>query len=203
MVQVILSVILAAIAIFMVILLIKNKKINNDQCQSVLGFSISFAIILAVTNIVPFGRFTDYIVTEDATETETFSIVALQDNNQVTGTKYVGIGYVREKMYYCFYEEADQGYKYHKLSPEDYDIYIKECSNDEKPHIEETTEIKNTIIKKDPSSLFWFSLVEYLEYKNCKVGDIVDTSEKFIPDRTYTIYVPKGTIVEDYKIDME
>lgn len=106
-------------------------------------------------------------------------------------------------MYYCFYEETDQGYKYHKLSPEDYEIYIKECSEDEKPYIEETTRIKNTVVKKDPSSLFWFSLYEYSKYKNCKVGDIVDTSEGFFPDRTYTIYVPKGTIVEDYKIDTE
>ena len=195
MVQIIISIILGIVTVYKH----TSHTFTTDAIPKTL---IALAVGLAVTNFIPWGKGA-YVIVETDNKAEAFSIVALQDNNQVAGTKYVGIGHIQEKMYYCFYEETDQGYKYHKLSPEDYEIYIKECSEDEKPYIEEMTKIKNTVVKKDPSSLFWFSLYEYSKYKNCKIGDIVDTSEGVFPERTYTIFVPKGTIVEDYQIDME
>lgn len=199
MVQIIISTI---IVIVVVVAIHTIHTSNTYKTDILLKCTIVLVIFTCMTNLFPWGRGT-YVITKKVDQTEIFPIAALQDNNQVAGTKYVGIGHVQEKMYYCFYEETDQGYKYHKLSPENYEIYIKECSENEKPYIEETTKINNTVVKKDPSSLFWFSLVQYFKYKNCKVGDIVDTSEEFFPERRYTIYVPKGMIVKDYQIDTE
>lgn len=122
MVQIIISIILG------IVTFVVSKHTSHIYTTGILSKCITPLIVFALmTNLFPWGKETGYVITEKADQTEMFSIVTLQDNNQVAGTKYVGIGHIQEKMYYCFYEETDKGYKYHKLSPEDYEIYIKEC----------------------------------------------------------------------------
>lgn len=161
----------------------------------------------------------DKDVVVDTEITETKEIIALQDKDAEEG-KYLGVGILgtgvssgsnETKTYYCWYEKTEYGYKYNKMSPEDTNVYIEYCQDNETPTIQKQYDIiiKQTILEKKPN--FWKSnIISYLIYRNHNVGDVLaeeDDTKTFLGDdyrsnRTI-IYVPEGSIQENYSIDME
>ncbi len=139
------------------------------------------------------------------------NLLNLQDTNQSEG-KFVGFSYFgtgaafgrdKEKLYYCFYEETQYGYKFQKLSPEVQEIYLQYINDNEKPKIttecDETTKVRT--LKKKPS-IWWSSLYDYKKYHKYNVGDIIEEN-RLKNDYRQVLYIPKGSIVENYKVDME
>lgn len=105
----------------------------------------------------------------------TYNLDALQDNNSVKGSFFLGSGQIEGKMKYVFYYE-NKGY--YKLEQADYsEVKIK--YSDEKPKAER---FKRKNVKDAFMNNFAIDCNCYQEY---------------------IIYVPKGTINQNYSLDAQ
>lgn len=103
-----------------------------------------------------------------------YNIVTLQDNSHVSGGLFLGTGSINGSMKYVFYYELPNGgFKMNQISYENTTIIY---SNDKKV----------IIYKEEPTNSFlnWFAID--LEFNT-----------------SYEIYVPKGTISNDFKLDAQ
>jgi len=101
----------------------------------------------------------------------------LQDNNSVSGSFFLGSGYINGEMKYVFYYETDGGYKMKQI---DYDKALIKYTN-ETPKVETYREVQtDAFINK-------FSV--YMSGCGCNNKNI--------------IYVPKGTIKQNYNLDAQ
>lgn len=100
-------------------------------------------------------------------------IIALKDNQNINGSFYIMGGYVDEDLYYYYATETEFGYKTEKIKADN--AYIK--YTDGETHIE----------KYD--------------------GDFVNRRRYFwgfpMCSSRYIIYVPEGTITNEFDIDLE
>lgn len=195
----------------------KNSKKKKKECFDkvfIIGivlsvFTAAFGTIFNCSDIPILNSQYDFINYEKTVKSN--NIVALQDGNQVEGygssTLFLGSGRINEKMYYCCYIETDNGYQFYKISPEDENVYVKYCDKDEQPRIEQLCTYEKAVLKEKPKYSFWYSLPLYFKTRNMKVGDVLyDEAIEvgwFEKEFSYTIYVPKGSIVQDYKLDMQ
>jgi hypothetical protein len=101
-------------------------------------------------------------------------IVALKDNQNVSGNYYLFSGYVDEDLYYYYATETEFGYKTEKLKASN--VYIKYTKDE--LHIE----------KHEPT--FTNDVVTFFACNPNK------------SDR-YIIYCPEGTITSEFNIDLE
>ena len=105
----------------------------------------------------------------------TYNLEALQDNNSVTGSFFLGSGQIEGKMKYVFYYERDGFYK---LEQADYEEVKVKYSN-EKPK------------------------AERFNRKNVKDAFINNFAIDCNCYQEYIIYVPKGTIKQNYSLDAQ
>jgi len=105
----------------------------------------------------------------------TYNLEALQDNNSVTGSFFLGSGQIEGKMKYVFYYERDGFYK---LEQADYEEVKVKYSN-EKPK------------------------AERFNRKNVKDAFINNFAIDCNCYQEYIIYVPKGTIKQNYTLDAQ
>ncbi len=134
-------------------------------------------------------------------ETNVQEIVALQDTAQANGRYFLGAGTYQEEMYYFYYIETEKGYVFNKLSPERENVYIKYIQGEAPPRIEEACEYSIQVVREEPS--FWWDILAWNRLKDYSVGDIYKKQPKLFSSPTYTIYVPEGSIVEEYNIDLQ
>ena len=105
----------------------------------------------------------------------TYNLEALQDNNSVKGSFFLGSGQIDGKMKYVFYYENDG---YYKLEQADYEE-VKVKYSDEKPK------------------------AERFNRKNVKDAFINNFAIDCNCYQEYIIYVPKGTIKQNYTLDAQ
>jgi len=104
-----------------------------------------------------------------------YNLESLQDNNSVKGSFFLGCGQIEGKMKYVFYYERDGFYK---LEQADYEK-VKVKYSDEKPK------------------------VERFNQKNVKDAFINNFAIDLNCYQEYIIYVPKGTIKQNYTLDAQ
>lgn len=176
----------------------KAKKVNKIllpievMCFAIGLGSLLFSVIYSneVCKTVTYEYLTD----------ESIDIYALKDNVSQSGSYFLGTGSVGGKTYYYYYELSDDGYKYSKISPEDYNIYLNPCNENETPHIDTLYKYGITRINDDD---YWLvSLKALFNREDYSVGTVVKM-KKYSLFKQYKIYVPDGSIVNDYKIDLE
>ena len=107
---------------------------------------------------------------------ESYKIVSLQDNNSSEGNFFLGSGYMDGKIKYAFYYQKDDGYKL------------------------KTVDSENTTIRYSDN-------IKCERYKQAEVKSFINyfaiddlSSES---NSEYIIYVPKGTIKENYSLDAQ
>ncbi len=105
----------------------------------------------------------------------TYNLEALQDNNSVKGSFFLGSGQIEGKMKYVFYYENDGFYK---LEQADYNE-VKVKYSDDKPK------------------------AELFNQKNVKHAFINNFAIDCNCYQEYIIYVPKGTIKQNYSLDAQ
>jgi hypothetical protein len=105
----------------------------------------------------------------------TYNLEALQDNNSVKGSFFLGSGQIEGKMKYVFYYENEG---YYKLEQVDYNE-VKVKYSDEKPK------------------------AELFNRKNVKDAFINNFAIDCNCYQEYIIYVPKGTIKQNYTLDAQ
>lgn len=174
----------------------KNKRdsILSNLIMSILGGALGFvlAFIICVFSVVK----TDFVAKEELYSSN--KIIALADNSNVSGHFFLGSGSVGQEEYYVYYTETPRGYKQEKVRADS--VYIKYISDNEYPHIEYFSKVNQEILTKKPNNA-WFSIVFYLGYKNIDVGCVISEGS---PQYSHTIiYIPEGSIQENYTIDLE
>ena len=117
-----------------------------------------------------------YSIETEVTEspTETVKLEALKDNSNLQVRFFLGSGTVDEKAYYYYLAKEKQGIKQNKLSADS--SYLNYTN--EEPYIEEYGMI--------PSG--WY-------------GKLMFGKEPV--DHYYKIYVPEGSITNEFKVDLE
>ena len=157
-----------------------------------------------------------YEETEPVTTTKVYEsneLITLKDSNLSNG-KYVGVaaygtggvsGRLETKNYYCYYIKTEYGYKFEKRSPETEKIYIRYCSEDEAPRVQKECEgfsYKKIIVKKP--NIWYSDPLNYATFYKYEIGDVYEEVEdtKMFSSKTI-LYVPEGSIVENYEIDMQ
>lgn len=106
-------------------------------------------------------------------EKSTFDLESIQDGSKMNGQFFLGSGYINEKMHYSFYLNEKQGYKLYIISSNE--AHIRYTKGKGKPKLEMFEE------KVSDAFINNFSICE-LETK-------------------YIIYVPKGSIIQNYSLD--
>lgn len=104
----------------------------------------------------------------------TYNLETLQDGNSVSGSFFLGCGAIDGKMQYVYYYESPDGYRMNQI---DYDNVVIKYS-EEDPRIET---YKMEPIKGKFINLFAFD----------------------IPQERNIIYVPKGTIKQNFTLDAQ
>lgn len=157
--------------------------------------------VRAITLIVGAGIvISSWIVSSEITErkeeyklVESQNIVALQDSSNISGRFLLGSGTVNGSMYYCYYIDTDDGYKYQQINTSDYnvDVSIKYCNENETPHIEKYD--RYTISTSNKKWGWVFNPVLIAPRANQSV----------LSAQKIYIYLPEGTIDENYKVDLQ
>lgn len=188
--------IVAFIAIF---LLPADKAKKREILQIISVFCLTLGLVSIMASLMVANK--EMITSKiDYTVNDTIEIYNLEDNTSANGTFFLGSGKYNNKTYYCYYMLTKDGYMYDKISPEDYKIYMNYINDDEKPHIDTLCKTRVKVVNNE---YYWLvSLKALLKPEEYKVGTIIST-KTFPYFKQYKIYIPKGTIDENYKIDME
>ncbi len=117
------------------------------------------------------------IPSKTETVIDTYLLETLQDNNSVSGSFFLGSGYINGEMKYVFYYETDGGYRMKQLKY--YNVLIKYTS--ETPKVE--------TYRKVQTDAFINKFSVYMGDCGCNNKNI--------------IYVPKGTIKQNYNLDAQ
>ena len=162
-------IIIIAIALFIAIYREYNSYYSDFEdyiLTSILAILIGGIIGTALAFVLPAK--TEIVKT-------TYNLEALQDNNSVKGSFFLGSGQIEGKMKYVFYYERDGFYK---LEQADYSKVKVKYSN-EKPK------------------------AERFNRKNVKDAFINNFAIDCNCYQEYIIYVPKGTIKQNYSLDAQ
>lgn len=142
--------------------------------------------------------------TERTTVVSTTNIVALQDTNSTSGRFFLGSGSVGQKSYYAYCYETEYGYRYDKINVNgNIPVYIKYIeSENEVPRIEQYA-VKCSDYRTDYDPLPW-SLITTWIYAGKSEGDLISerVHKQFEDGCRYVIYIPEGSIKQDYEIDL-
>ena len=108
-------------------------------------------------------------------KSEETKIIALQDNSSVQGRFFLGSGNIDGTMKYVYMKEEDGGYKMDSLDVENV-----------------------TIIYSDSTKIEVYNA----EFKNKAIRFLFCKYDLF-SDSKYKIYVPKGTIKQNFNVDLQ
>lgn len=210
----IITLIVIAVIIIAAIVYGKIKHDFEKAFVYIAASIIIIGIIAGFTFLWDSGKY--YEKTESITTTmvyESNELITLQDSNIESG-KYVGVavygtggasGRLDTKNYYCYYIKTEYGYKFEKISPETEKVYIRYCSESESPRVQKECEnfsYKKIIVKKP--NIWYSDPLNYAKFYKYEIGDVYQEVEdtKLFSSKT-VLYVPEGSIVENYEIDMQ
>ena len=147
----------------------------SDWGERVFSPLLTFLFILLISVLCCFisSLIASEVAELDYTKANDTEIIALKDNQNISGGFFIMSGYVDEDLYYYYAKETVYGYKIEKVKAEN--SYIK-YTND-KPHIE-TYEA---------------------EFKS----GVADVFAVCVSDNRYVIYCPENTITTEYVVDLE
>lgn len=139
-------------------------------------YILSFLMSLLISLL--FGLFSIIISmiipTHTQIEKSTFELESLQDGSRINGQFFLGSGYINEKMKYSFYISEENGYKLYSIDANN--AHVKYTT--EKPKLEMFEEVVND---------------DFIN--NFSIAMDLKTS--------YIIYVPQGSILQNYVLDAQ
>lgn len=147
----------------------------NNWVEKILLSVLTVVVSVAVTLIVLLlsSVITSYCADFDYNMVSDTKIIALKDNQNISGSFYIMGGYVDEDLYYYYATETEFGYKAEKVKANN--AYIKYA--DGETHIERYVgEFVN-----NSSNLWGFPIC----------------------DDRYIIYCPDGTVTNEFIVDLE
>lgn len=122
---------------------------------------------------------------QETERTAEYELVSLQDNSQISGSARGGLFYVYASMdtdeVYMYYYKSGDGYRKGKITSENVIIYEQEnCTP---------------------------TIVEYTTYTKVNMNGILEGILSFClfrdEEKSYEFYVPKGTVVQTFSLDLQ
>ncbi len=157
----------------------------KDGEENVIRNSLIYIAIFFLTAIIGIFKIVDInsMTYEETLQTDNLELVSLADNSQVFGKGslfYISIG--TDEVYSFYYKVDDNSFKSGKVEADITTVHeLDDCT----PHIEEyTTYIRN---KMDDS------MMNFLLFSDASIPQ----------EKTYEIYVPKGTILRTFNLDSQ
>lgn len=144
-----------------------GEKIGLSVLTLLTSFLISLIVLLCASLIISCTAEIEYDKVSDT------KIVALKDNQNVSGSFYIMGGYVDEDLYYYYATETEFGYKTEKISANN--AYIK--YTDGETHIE--------------------------RYDGKFANEITNLWAVPMCNNRYVIYCPEGTVTNEFNVDLE
>lgn len=174
---------------------VAKHQSTRTKVRVVAGILAAFMAITGVFSVIESASNNAKIqreLTEYTTKTENIAIAALQDGNSTNGSfsgfLFVQSGKVDDVMYYRMMIQKGNKKRFFKLPAETTDIYEFEAGEDT-PHLEVVWDIK----KYDGKEVAVWSADSEFEGYSDTMGTI----------RKISIYVPKGTVDSEFKLDLE
>ena len=169
-----------ALIFFFVFFIMLHSEPSFIKLEIVLT-ALLINIVCVVTIISSFKYTIDIKLSDEVKSSQ--SIVNFKDNHDLQGGFFIGCGEVHTEQYYYYYYKTDKGsYKASKIKADDCEIiYTKDT-----PHID--TIVKSADEKATENPLTFEPLLSLR---------ISGTGEK------YKIYVPEGSITDEFSIDTE
>ena len=176
----------------------------------------TLSVILCLVIAIAIGGLTDVVATicfacnnvksETTVElVESREIIALQDTSSASGRFFLGSGSYKNHPYYIYYYNTEYGAKYASLRADSVmpPVYINTFPEEtDTPHINEYCRVSRKYYTGTRNPL-WFSLSAYLKYGAYNTGDLISSGASFCSTGCrYEIFVPEGTILEDFNIDL-
>ena len=197
------------------ILVIKEEDTSpKDKIGQIGVFFIICWFFWVVTNflVCVFFDCNDSFTTHEETKirtsiTSSQELVNFQDTQQDKGQYSFLLAYGNGKsesvMYYAYYVKTEYGYEYQKISPEEKNVYIRYCDENETPRKETEVDIyeKKEILNHKPD-IWTTSIFSYIEYHKYNKGDVIDSYRTEECDRTI-FYIPQDSISYQYEVDMK
>ena len=169
----VLTIFLAIIVFVVTLILCLNE---GDGIISSIIITLTFSIIVGLIFSPLFLSSNTFIPKEEKQYSSvSHKIVALKDTENSNGSFLLGSGYIKEELYYYYLEETNEGLKERELRASD--CYIK---YDDNPRV-----------------------VEYTQTGFKKAYHYIYAIPDFLSETYYVIYVPKGSITSEFKIDLE
>ncbi|RGI08577.1 hypothetical protein DXD22_04700 [Ruminococcus sp. TF12-19AC] len=177
-----LSIVFIIIIVFAIVFIIMKACDSSDILKIIIA-------ILSIASVITFFiiasksvSYTGNIKMSEKIES-TQKIVNLKDNRDTKGHFFIGTGYVGTETYYYYYYQTKSGsYKANKIETDKCEIIY---TNDT-PHIDTIVQVPDEEQTKNWLTLSW----------------MLSIRTSFSSDK-YKIYVPEGTITDDFSIDME
>jgi hypothetical protein len=107
----------------------------------------------------------------------TYNIVALKDKDGFEGSFYLGSGNIEGKMKYVFYYENNGAYSIKQI----------DCDNAKIKYSEGNTKVELFTKERVKTAIINYFSMPFIEDK----------------EKEYIIYVPNGTIKQDYELDLQ
>lgn len=179
----------------------KGTKIVFEEWIVILIMTFSAVSVCTLLGYA-FNFYTDTEYSYDELDSST-KIIALKDRQTTEGNFFLGFGSVDNSDYYCYYTENDAGdIVFNKISTND-NVKLRYCSSEEQPNVKIYNQVEKEILVKEPN-IWTSSLLDYIYYHKYSAGDVIKTSISAYHNHQQTvIYIPEGSIEQNYKIDME
>ena len=190
----ILSVLIGATVHF----IMKLRGTDKDIRKAVLGCTVIICLLAFVISVWSEDKF-EYDNSERYILSESNDLYAIKDSSSTSGTFFVLYGNVNSEDYYKVYIETEDGLSLKKYKADT--CYLRFIDDYETPHIDKEIYQKREI-KTITSKSKWILLSAF--FGKYHEGDVVSDSGWQETWRYRTIiYVPEGSVTQDFELDME
>lgn len=125
--------------------------------------------------------------------TQHIKIAALNLGGAASGSFFLGSGEVNQHPEYYYMEETPKGYQLQSTDA-DQSTYIKEIQSGDTPHLD-ITDVHEKTEFTEPEVAFWFDPSTIF---------VQSMTDNLLQDgQMYTFYVPKGSVDQNYKVDLQ
>ena len=177
-----LSIVFIISIVFAIVFIIMKACDSSDILKIIIAI---FSIASVITFFIIASKSVSYTGNIKMSEKieSTQKIVNLKDNRDAKGHFFIGTGYVGTETYYYYYYQTKSGsFKADKIRTDKCEVFYTKDT----PHIDTIIQIPDEEQTKNWLTLSW----------------MLSIRTSFSSDK-YKIYVPEGTITDDFSIDME
>lgn len=158
---------------FVLAFIITYRNLSKEECISKKD-NIFFSFLFGLISAGCGAMFSIFIPQNTYFEKSTFELESISDGSKLNGQFFLGSGYINEKMKYSFYLKEQEGFKLYTI---DADIaHVRYSKTNPVLEMYEQTRTNDFIN--------YFSIPHRLELK-------------------YIIYVPQGSILQNYVLDAQ